>query len=95
MFNDETGWTPGCGCRPSRAEWCPAFLALNEAGVRGLEAVLEHWLDAKAVEAEWAPSPGLAEVGAACCHNRIRLTRFDDGTAGWVCSDCGLPREQF
>jgi hypothetical protein len=38
-------------------------------------------MGAKAIEAEWTPSPELAQIGAACCHNRIRLTRFDDGTA--------------
>jgi hypothetical protein len=94
MFHDETGWTPGCGCVPSRGDWCPAFLALDEAGAHDLEAVLEHWLDAKAVEAEWTLSPEPAEAGA-CCHIGIQLVRFDDGTVGWVCSDCGLPREQF
>jgi hypothetical protein len=63
--------------------------------VRDLEAVLAHWLDAKAVEEELDVDAALVEVGAECRHEGISLVRLPDGTAGWICAFCGLPREQF
>jgi hypothetical protein len=95
MFESDAGWMPGCGCRPSLDDRCARFLELSVAGAQDLEAVLKHWLDAKAVEEEWLLRPELAEVGVECRHEGIALVRFPDGTAGWVCWACGLSKEKF